>query len=173
MRKLSLQKRHIDVRLENLLKNSFKKIAYGDIWSGKNLILMVLMDSIIIDTIDDEKKKIISRTTLEGGSIIIWFAFKKNFKSKMTFVNSRINAAGYQQMLHDYLLPFITLTKNDKTIFQQMFPFTIPYKKWFQDFGIELLWQALSSEEPIETIGYSCEESLWSGKATNRKYCRI
>lgn len=37
----------------------------------------------------------------------------------MTFVNSRINAAGYQQMLHDYLLPFITLTKNDKTIFQQ------------------------------------------------------
>lgn len=36
----------------------------------------------------------------------------------MTFVNSRINVAG-QQMLHDYLLPFITLTKNDKTIFQQ------------------------------------------------------
>lgn len=60
-------------------------------------------------------------------------------------------------MLHDNLLPFITLTEDDKVIFQQdnaPIHTAVSTKKWFQDFGIELLpWPALTPDlNPIENL---------------------
>ena len=50
---------------------------------------------------------------------MIQTAFKKNQKSEIVFVKARMNAFGYQQMLHDHLLLFITLTEDNKIVFQQ------------------------------------------------------
>ena len=78
-------------------------------------------------------------------------------KSEIVFVNDKMDASGYQQMLHDHLLPFITLTENNKIIFQQdntPIHTASSSKKWFQDFEIKLLpWPALSPDlNPTENL---------------------
>lgn len=57
---------------------------------------------------------------------------------------------GYQETLHDELLPFVTVIEDEKTILQQD---NVPIyaaattRKWFQDFVTELLrWSAFSSD---------------------------
>lgn len=53
-------------------------------------------------------------------------------------------------MLHDELLPFVSVIEDKKTIFQRNnapIHTAVAIKKWFQDFVIELLpWPALSAD---------------------------
>ncbi|KAK2579992.1 hypothetical protein KPH14_012298 [Odynerus spinipes] len=101
-----------------------------------------------------KERRVMSRRAQGSGSVMIWAAFKKNCKSEIAFLNGRLNSTGYQNMLYDHLLPFITLIEDDKTIFQQdnaPIHTASSTKKWFQEFGIELLpWPALSPEP----VGY-------------------
>ena len=68
------------------------------------------MVSAIIGTICEKKAYLlISQRVQGGGSVMIWAAFKKNQKSEIVFEKCRMNGSGYQQMLHDHLLSYITL----------------------------------------------------------------
>lgn len=104
-----------------------------------------------------KERKIMSRRVQESDSVMVQAALKKNQKNEIVFIKGKINAARYQQLLHDHLLPFITLTENSKIIFQQNnapIHTASSSKKWFQDVGIKLLpWLALSPDlNPIKNF---------------------
>ncbi|KAK2577741.1 hypothetical protein KPH14_000741 [Odynerus spinipes] len=149
LRKPALKKRHIDARL----KFCEKFIQKRNMWKH-----VIWLDGFNYYWHDLRKeRRVMSRRAQGGGSVMIWAAFKKNCKSEIAFLNGRLNATGYQNMLYDYLLPFITLIEDDKTIFQQdnaPIHTASSTKKWFQEFGIELLpWSALGPDlNPIENL---------------------
>ncbi|KAK2579788.1 hypothetical protein KPH14_012181 [Odynerus spinipes] len=129
LRKPALKKRHIDARLkfaEKFIKkrNMWKHV----IWSDEKKFNLDGLDGFNYYWHDLRKeRRVMSRTAQGGGSVMIWAAFKKNCK------------------------------KNDKTIFQQdnaPIHTASSTKKWFQEFGIELLpWPALSPDlNPIENL---------------------
>lgn len=103
-----------------------------------------------------------SQRVQRSNPVMIWIALKNNYNNERTFVNKirgRTIDFGYQQKLDDDLLHpraiISTLTQGDKIMFQQDIPpihSVTSTKKWFQDFGIELLpWSILSSDlNPIE-----------------------
>ncbi|XP_045769781.1 uncharacterized protein LOC123870498 [Maniola jurtina] len=101
--------------------------------------------------------KIMSRRTRGGGSVMVWGGITGHLKTELAFCNSRMNAAKYQDLLHDYLLPFITLTEDENIIFQQdNAPIHVAKstKKWLYDFGISTLqWPACSPDlNPMENV---------------------
>lgn len=57
--------------------------------------------------------------TLGCGHIMTSVAFKKGAKSHIAFVDIRMNAQQYQDILEEHLVPFITITADDGVIFQQ------------------------------------------------------
>lgn len=104
-----------------------------------------------------KSRRILSRRAHGGGSVMVWAAFKKDLKSEIAFVNGRMCAEDYQQVLEENLLPLITLSEDDNITFQQD---NAPIhtagstKTWFKDFGVPLLpWPALSPDlNPIENL---------------------
>ncbi|CAK9818949.1 Transposable element Tc3 transposase [Anthophora quadrimaculata] len=77
--------------------------------------------------------------------------------SELSFISGRLNATDYQNMLHNHLLPFITIINDNKVIFQQdnaPIHTASSTKKWFEEFGIKLLpWPAISPDlNPIENL---------------------
>lgn len=60
--------------------------------------------------------------------------------SEIVFIKGKLNAAEYQELLHDELLPFITEIGDQKTIFHEdnaPIHTAAIIETWFQDFGIE------------------------------------
>lgn len=62
-------------------------------------------------------RKIMSRRVQGGGSVMVWAGITQLLRTELAFVNSRMNATAYQELLHDYLLPFITVTKDESITF--------------------------------------------------------
>lgn len=159
LKKPELKKHHIEARLQFAKKYLQKgRIWKHVIFSDEKKFNLDGPDGLSHYWHDLRKeRKILTRRAQGGGSVMIWAAFKQNYKSEIAFIEGRINAMDYQEMLHDNLLPFITLTEDDKVIFQQdnaPIHTAASTKKWFEDFGIELLpWPALSPDlNPIENL---------------------
>lgn len=103
------------------------------------------------------ERKIMSRRVQGGGSIIVWAGMSRLQKTELAYIKGRLNAASYQNLLHDHLLPFITLIEDKNVLFQQD---NAPCHTasttlhWFQESGIKLLeWPPSSPDlNPIENL---------------------
>jgi transposase len=52
-----------------------------------------------------KEPELFSKNANGGGSVMIWAGFGWNGKTDMAFIDGRLNAVGYQNMLEEYLLP--------------------------------------------------------------------
>ncbi|CAH2083903.1 unnamed protein product [Euphydryas editha] len=102
-------------------------------------------------------RKIMSRRAHGGASVMVWAGITGHLKTELAYCSGRMNAANYRELLHEHLLPFITLTEDKNIIFQQdNAPIHVASttKKWFEDFGIRILeWPACSPDlNPMENV---------------------
>lgn len=92
-----------------------------------------------------------------GGSVMIWAAFGWNGTTPVAFILNRMNAAAYQDMLEQHILPFGRLLGGPNWIFQQD---NAPIhnarttRQWFLDQNIRTMtWPAKSPDlNPIENL---------------------
>ena len=91
-----------------------------------------------------------------GGGVMLWGAVSEERKSSLVFIDERINAKRYPEVLEESLVPFInehtriTVFQHDKTP-----PYTALYtQKWLEKKYIsELTWPSRSPDlNPIENI---------------------
>ncbi|KAK9506085.1 hypothetical protein O3M35_008083 [Rhynocoris fuscipes] len=104
-----------------------------------------------------KEKKMMSRRSHWGGGVMVWAAFNEKGKSQIAFISGKMNAISYQNVLQEFLFPFITLLEEEQLIFQQdnaPIHTARSTKQWLQDFGINILdWPPLSPDlNPIENL---------------------
>ena len=88
-----------------------------------------------------------------GGSLMTWAAFSFTTKSKLVFIDGRMDSAKYIQMIKDDMLP---LLKEGEIFQQDNAPIHVSQlsKQFFNDNKVQLLgWPALSPDiNPIENL---------------------
>lgn len=98
-----------------------------------------------------------------------------NISSEIIFLKGRSNVMGYQETLHDELLPFVTVIEDEKTILsarQRSHLCSRHYKKVvlrFRNRIITMVSIQFWSEPDREPARNSSETSLRSGGVTYRK----
>ena len=88
---------------------------------------------------------------------MIWAAFSSNWKSDIVFIDTRMNASKYTQLLTQHLLPHMRSSESNLEIFQQD---NAPCHRaqstmrWFSDHGIIVMdWPSRSPDlNPIENL---------------------
>ena len=115
---------------------------------------------------------IMSRGQAGGGSVMVWGAIGFNGVSSLAIIDTKLNSAGYLDILGNNLLPFKDLFGGSSLIFQQdNSPIHVSQmsKAWFESKNIRLLtWPARSPDlPPIENLwGILCK-IVYDG---NRQY---
>jgi hypothetical protein len=104
-----------------------------------------------------KEKLLFSRRAQGGGSVMIWAAFGWNGVSDVVFVDGRMNAAGYQNILQEHLLPAGATLGGSNWTFQQdnaSIHTARTTKEWFASNNIDLIdWPSRSPDlNPIENL---------------------
>ena len=96
-------------------------------------------------------KKVFSKRVNGRDSVMIWSAFSYDVKIQLLFINTRLNADGYQQLIGNELIKLKIRYNN--IIFQQD-NVARSTMKWFESPNINVLdWPPLSPDlNPIENI---------------------
>ncbi|WUR04877.1 transposase [Vairimorpha necatrix] len=96
------------------------------------------------------KEVVYSRRAMGGTSVMIWGCFNFSGKSRLAIIEENIDSNKYQNILDDYLIPFIIQQNLMDPIFQQ--DNARPHvskstKNWFVNNNIErMFWPALSPD---------------------------
>lgn len=102
-------------------------------------------------------KKIFSKRTHGGGSVMVWAAFGSKGKSNIVFINGRMNSENYTTLLKRHLLSIVDKIGREKCKFQQdnsSIHVSKYAKKWFRTNQINLIeWPPVSPDlNPIENL---------------------
>lgn len=103
------------------------------------------------------KEVVYSRRAMGGPSVMIWGCFNYSGKSELAIIEGNIDSNKYQNILENYLIPFIIKHNLVDPIFQQ--DNARPHvsqstKNWFENKNIErMFWPAFSPDlNPIENL---------------------
>ena len=94
-----------------------------------------------------------SQQVYGAGSVVIWAAFGHGGKTPVSFISSRLNVKGYQDMLSSFLLLHLNDIAGNGAIFQQDTAAIYRAKStmdWFRSHNVEVLdWPARSTPSRI------------------------
>jgi transposase len=169
MKKCPLLKK---IHIEKRLQFAKETMAFGEKWKD---VLFSDEKKFNLDGPDGFKyywadltteKKVFSKRVGGGGSVMIWGAFSSKGKSELLFINTRLNADGYQQLIEDELIE--CQNRNNNMIFQQdNAPIHVARStmKWFETHNIKVLnWPPLSPDlNPIENIWGIMAREIYDG----------
>lgn len=120
----------------------------------------------------------IKKTVKFPSGVMIWGCMSSRGVGKLNFIEGMVNAAKYQKILQDSLIPSIRkLHRNRELIFQQDGASCHTAKttmKWFQDRQIEVLdWPSSSPDlNPIETLWGKMKKRLRNERpSTKQELC--
>lgn len=119
--------------------------------------------------------QIFSNRVQGGGSVMIWMAFCASGRTRVFFIDSRMNAGSYVSLLSDSLVPFVNENFEKNYFFQQD---NAPChrakttKNWLEEKEIPLLeWPSRSPDlNPIENLWGLIARKVYEG---GRQFDRI
>lgn len=98
-----------------------------------------------------------SKRQAGGGSVMIWACFGYNFKSRISFIEGRMDSTKYCQLLENHIDEISDSFNGDNWIFQQdnaPCHSAANTKRWFRNNKINVMnWPAVSPDlNPIENL---------------------
>lgn len=113
-------------------------------------------------------RQIFSKRQAGGGSVMVWAGFGSAGKTDIAFVDNRLNAAGYQQLLEQYFLPQSEHIGGPFFMFQQDNAPVHTAKstfEWFLDNGVHIIdWPPCSPDlNPVENMWGILARAVYAG----------
>lgn len=100
---------------------------------------------------------IFSKRPMGGGGVMVWAGVSKLGRTSIVFVRGKMNSEGYQNILENFLLPFLDRWPHLEHIFQQdnaSVHASASTRQWLETHNIATLpWPAKSPDlSPIENV---------------------